>query len=495
MPHKTIPFLEEFYGKVRRYRMTLPCGKIHIAPKGPVWSGGFYLYLQTEKGSAGQTAEIRHFFEHKGERVVPGSFRLSVLPELGKAKNHFRDFLFSVHEFSSAGHEDTSILKERLDFWTSFTTGKKIYQFVGWSSYRLPEKSRELLKKYCNFYFFTYACIHSTMILQDADCDDLGFFVRGKVTRLGVPLFQNHNGRVNPGAICPQYLMGDPEGLFYGEYLRRGVEKAQKHFPGLNTFIIDYEPEAEKGTCDDCRRDFARFAKLDKVPTRDEIRPGKPYHRKWREYKLHQNRVIMNNIADGVKKHFPDMKVSFCCTELRPASEAVNTWDAVDAMALDGKTDFYSPMIYSSGLTFYNHLKYAVDNLKHAKVFPWIDPSEESVRFFSRYSPEKVRQNIVAAIALNAMGMMIYPTDILDGSYMKVISETADILAGAEYIYRGLDLSSAFEYEVLNSRVLTLTDEEGRRIQVKYPDLKGQVRAHLHEKDGVYILSVLNSSG
>ncbi len=319
LPHKTIPFLEEFDGKVRRYRMTLPCGKIHIAPKGPVWSGGFYLYLQAEKGSAGQTAEIRHFFEHKGERVVPGSFRLSVLPELGKAKNHFRDFLFSVHEFSSAGHEDTSILKERLDFWTSFTTGKKIYQFVGWSSYRLPEKSRELLKKYCNFYFFTYACIHSTMILQDADCDDLGFFVRGKVTRLGVPLFQNHNGRVNPGAICPQYLMGDPEGLFYGEYLRRGVEKAQKHFSGLNTFIIDYEPEAEKGTCDDCRRDFARFAKLGKVPSRDEIRPGKPYHRKWREYKLHQNRVIMNNIADGVKKHFPDMKVSFCCTELRPA--------------------------------------------------------------------------------------------------------------------------------------------------------------------------------
>ena len=136
-------------------------------------------------------------------------------------------------------------------------------------------------------------------------------------------------------------------------------------------------------------KEFARFAKLKTVPSRDDIKPGKPLNRSWQYYKINQNKIIMNKIADSVRKHYPDMKVSFCSTELRPSADAVNTWDAVDVSAVEKKTDFYSFMIYSSGLDYYNYVSYAANHLTTAGSFPWIDPAEEDERFFVRYTPEK----------------------------------------------------------------------------------------------------------
>ncbi len=492
VPNLDIPVKEVASdGKTRTYSMTLPCRKINITDKGYIWREGFNIYFEADKGSAGVSAPVDYHFVHKGEKLLAKRFWLTVLPEIPKARNQFRDFRISVRYFPSVGHPDTAILERQLALWKSFVADK-LFLDVSWESYFLPEKSREMLKKNGDFFFFTWACVHSTMILQNADCDDLGFFVKHKVTRPGVPLFQDQNGKVNPGAICPQYLMRDPEGLFYGEYLRRGIAKAKKYFPDLKAFVIDYEPEVEKGTCDECRKDFARFAKLSAVPARDEIRSGQKYHRKWREYKVHQNKIIMDNLVKGVKKHYPDLQFSFCCTELRPSADAVNTWDAVDVAAMDSKTDFYSFMIYSTGTTYYDYLKYAADNLKHAKAFPWIDPAEESERFFVRYSPEKVRQNMVATLALNAMGLMFYPTDTMDGNYMSVIAGTADVLAGLEDIYRGKDLSKKVKFEVLNGRELKLFDDKKGIVSRKYPDLKANVKVHLHEKDGRYALSILN---
>ena len=186
------------------------------------------------------------------------------------------------------------------------------------------------------------------------------------------------------------------------------------------------------------------------------------------------------------------MKFSFCCTELRPSSEAVNTWDAVDAAAMDQKTDFFSFMIYSSGTTYYDYLKYAADHLKHARAFPWIDPAEEHERFFVRYSPEKIRQNMIATIALNAMGIMFYPIDTMDGRNLTMINGTAAVIAELEDIYEGRNLSKQVQWQIRNAEIINVFDDKGKYSKVEYPDLSSRIKVHLHEKNGRYVLSILN---
>ena len=318
------------------------------------------------------------------------------------------------------------------------------------------------------------------------------FCVNNKVTRPGVPPFYRADGTIDRQGICPQYLMQDPEGLFYGEYLRRAIAKARAASPGMKTFIIDYEPLAGGGTCDNCLRDFARFAKLATVPSREDIQPGRPLNRAWQLYKVHQNKIIMTKIAQAVKRHYPDMEVSFCSTELRPSAEAVNTWDAVDVAAVERFTDFYSFMIYSTGMDYYRYLSYAADHLTTAGSFPWIDPAEQDERFFVRYTPEKVQQNMIATIALGARGLMFYPTDNLDGRYMTAIARTAGILASLEDIYYGNNLNKQVRFKVLNTNRLNLFDDKGNLTVAEYPNLNDQVKVHLHEKDGTYVLSILN---
>ncbi len=494
VPQVNIPFTTEKIsgnnGEITRYTLSIPYNKLNISPKSYIWRSGFDLYIEAGKGSAGKNWTMPLYFDVNGEKLCNRSIYLSILPEIPAKRQALKKFRFSIKELPSAGNPDESLLKRQLEMWKSFS-GKQ-YMSWGWEQYLYPEKSRKLLNEYAEFFFYSHASDHSTMILQNSGTDDLGFYVANKVTRPWVPLYHDARGKVNPGAICPQYLMEDPEGLFYGDYLRRAIEKSKKYSPGINSFVIDYEPIAAGGTCPECMKDFARFAKLKNVPARKDIQPGKPLNRSWQLYKIHQNKIIMTKIADGVKKHFPDMKFSFCSTELRPSKDVVNTWDAVDVGAMEKKTDFYSFMIYSTGLTYYDHLAYAAKTLTTAESFPWIDPSEEIERFFSRYTPEKVQQNIVASIALNARGLMIYPTDTLDGRYMTMFAKTCDILAGVEDIYYGDNLSAEVKCGVLNTAKIKILDEKGNLKITEYPDLNSQVKTHLHRKNDVYLLSILN---
>lgn len=494
VPQFNIPFTTEKIkcegGEITRYTLDIPYNKINVSQKSYVWRSGFDLYIEAGKDSVGKSWKMPLYFDMKGEKLCERSIYLSVLPEISAERKALKKFRFSIKELPSAGNPDESLLKRQLEMWKSFS-GRQFMSW-GWEQYNYPEKSRNLLNEYAEFFFYSHAGDHSTMILQNSGTDDLGFYVANKVTRQGVPLYHDAKGKINPGAICPQYLMKDPEGLFYGEYLRRAIEKCKRYSPDIKNFVIDYEPIAAGGTCQECMKDFARFAKLKNVPTRKDIQPGKPLHRSWQLYKIHQNKIIMSKIADGVKKHFPDMKFSFCSTELRPSKDVVNTWDAVDVGAMEKKTDFYSFMIYSTGLTFYNHLHYATNTLTTAESFPWIDPTEEIERFFVRYTPEKVQQNIVAALALNAKGLMIYPTDTLDGRYMTMFAKTCDILAGVEDIYYGSNLTAKISCCVLNTAKIKTVDEKGNLKITEYPDLNSQVKTHLHEKDGVYLLSILN---
>lgn len=473
-----------------RYTLALPTAKINFAAKSFIWRCGFDIYLEAAGGSAGKSWDVPYYFIVNGEKTLERSFHLSVLPEIPENRKAFQKFRFSIKELPSSADPDGAMLKRNLKMWKSFSAN--LFMAWGWEQYIYPEVNRKHLNDNVEFFFWTHAGDHSTMILQNSSTDDLGFYVRDRVTRPGVPLYHDASGKINPRAICPQYLMKDPEGLFYGDYLRRAIEKVKKYSPGIKSFIIDYEPIAAGGTCPECLKDFARFAKLKSVPARADIKPGKPLNRSWQLYKIHQNKIIMNKIADGVKKHFPGMKISFCSTELRPSAEVINTWDAVDVGAMESKTDFYSFMIYSTGTTFYNHLSYAAKNLTKAASFPWIDPSEEVERFFLRYTPEKVQQNIIAAIALNSMGLMIYPSDTLDGRYMTMFAKTCDTLAGVEEIYYGKNLSGQVKAKVLNTAKIKLVDAKGNLSIAEYPDLNEQLKVHLHEKNGIYLLSILN---
>lgn len=62
--------------------------------------------------------------------------------------------------------------------------------------------------------------------------------------------------------------------------------------------------------------------------------------------------------------------------------------------------------------------------------FPFIDPSENMAMYYSRYTPETVKQNILIVAALGGYGIGFWPNDIFDGRYLEAIKEDTVLLPG-----------------------------------------------------------------
>ena len=156
------------------------------------------------------------YFDVNGEKLCEKNIFLSVLPEITADRKALQKFRLSIKELPSAGNPDPSLLQRQLKMWKSFAVNP--FMALGWEQFNYPENTFKLLNENAEFFYWAHAGDHSTMILQNSGTDDLGFYVANKVVRPNVPLYHDANGKVHKGAICPQYLMKDPEGVFYGDY-------------------------------------------------------------------------------------------------------------------------------------------------------------------------------------------------------------------------------------------------------------------------------------
>lgn len=491
----SIPFTQEDFshnGKLfSRYRIMIPGHLLKkLTPEDFGWRAGFNFFIEAAEKSAGKNADFQIYIEENGIKHFERRYKGAILPRLHRPSHPLTRFTGGVTFLSSAGLEENFILKKTGNFWRSLS--EKPFYSVSWENFSYPEKTNTFLD--ANFRTVAKACAtrSSTLKFPGTNFRDLGFMVNGKVTRKGVPLFVDGKGNIDPSSICPQYLLKDPEGLFWGEYFRRGYHEKLKRSPNCRIIWLDYEPFVTGGTCDNCRTDFAKFAGLKKVPERTELVDGQPLNRKWRDYKITQHRKILEKFVETALREFPGYEIHLCCAT--PADDFRNSWDAVDSSSVMKKVAAFTPMNYNTGLVYYNSVASQEKRFGALKNYSWVDPSEEIQRFFIRYSPEKIVQNIIATAALGADGFVIYPTDVLDGRMLHGIARAFSAIGKVEDILFSKECTAKLNLKPRNVITIELENEKNEKKKVVLPDIQSALRAHLHEKNGIYTLTLLNYS-
>ena len=475
----------------KRHRVMIP-GRLlrNLTPGNFGWRAGFNFFIEAKEKSAGQNVDFHIYIEENGKKHFERHYQGMILQELPHPSHPLSRFKGGVTFLSSVGLEDHSILKKNCEFWQSLL-GKPFYN-ISWETFFYPEKTNFFLN--ANFRTVAGICAtrSSTLKFPGTNFRDLGFLVNGKVTRKGVPLFVDGEGNIDSSSICPQYLLKDPEGLFWGEYFRRGYREILKRFPDCRILWLDYEPFITGGTCDSCRADFAKFAGLTRIPERTELAGGHPLNRKWRDYKIIQHRKILEKFVETARREFPGYEIHLCCAT--PAEDFRNSWDGVDSSSVTKKIAAFSPMNYNSGIVYYNAVAAQEKCFGTVKNYSWVDPSEEIQRFFIRYTPEKIVQNLIATAALGADGFVIYPTDLLDGRMLHGIARAFSAVGEVEDILFGKECTAKLNLNPKNVVAIELENEKNGITQISLPDFKAALRSHLHEKNGVYTLTLLNYS-
>ena len=475
----------------RFYSFALPRSvRKGLNPKSVVWGSGHNLFFRARKGSAGKSGTLVIRFGVPGGEELRKKYQVTVLRQPRFPAEPLKRFTVGITRQTARGISGLKYLQEATTFWQHFNA--RPLTTVGWAQFNAYPEVRDHLKRNYTLYTGNFACRDSTPKFPATNFRDLGFLVNGKVTRPGVPLFVDDKGKTVDNAVCPLYLIQDPEGLFWGDYYRRSIQKTLDLFPECTMLDFDYEPFPHLGTCSHCLAEFARFANLKQTPKRSEIAAGRPLNPKWRAFKLMLHRRILEKHVEACRRHFPERKITLCME--MPRGRDLSNWIGSTTI---GKTDGYTPMNYTSGAGYFDDLALQRRILgSKAFILSMVDPAEENERFFRRYTPERLAQNAVATAALGAQGFIVYPSDILDGRTLACLSESFAAIQEAEEVYfQGKEGTPLLKVTPVNTVDARVEDEKGDPVTIKMPDFLPGLRRKMHRLGGSYAVTLLNYTG
>ena len=311
-----------------------------------------------------------------------------------------------------------------------------------------------------------------------------------KTRNVKFPLCVPRSPREPDEVLCPDYLIRDPEGYIWDNYVPTLLrERAGKIEVDLIDF--DLEPHPTRHCfCPVCLEEFAKFAKMKTVPTREQILAR--HSGTWFKFRVEQHRRIIRRYLDSCRKHFPGRKVSLVTDILHPTGSLISDWCAVDCRQSDSiGLDYMRNMPYFEGTSFYDTTAFNRKQLK-TPWFPFIDPSEVNRRFYIRYTPAGVKLNIVATAMLGGVGIGFWPNDFFDGAYLHEMLRASRIVGAAEDFYMaGARCDDAVSFVPKNTIDRKLSDD-GETFVMQTPDFAPFLRHTVHRAGDQLLLTVLN---
>ena len=302
------------------------------------------------------------------------------------------------------------------------------------------------------------------------------------------------DGKPCPVSIATWYLLSDPEGKIWGDngYFVNYAAKIKQR-PYIKRIVMDYEPFSMNFDFSEKNRElFRQFAKLDKIPAVSTCIG--PMRRKWYEFKIEQNRLLLKKFGEMMRKHLPEVEFFLCSDHCRPTGPV--EWCSVDQLKSEPDVDGFQPMPYTAGLPFWEIIEYNSKLLKK-NFSPMIDPSEHYQDLYARYSPAKIVQNILISAAFGCNGLAFWPHDIFDGRYLHSMRDGFSIVARVEDLY-AKPAQPQKSYRIYCSNVLRLerSGNDGKKITINIPDRDRLLRSRFHGKpsDPVRVLTAFNFS-
>ena len=451
-------------------------------------SGSNYerVYIRTSSKAAGEGKKEAFWKLATDSWEGPEKkFELVLLPELILATPKVNKFGVMLSSLKSLTVPDNGIRDAYLGYWKSITD--KPYTILGNWPYLNADQVKIVMD---NFQVMRMlgSNLGGTPLLNNKDW----YEKKG----LPPPLMILKSGKqANDGAftmqLCPGFLAKDTP--YWNDFVAPEIKRTAAMFKTPNPadtyksgIIYDIEPGViDFCYCDNCRDDFKTFAKLDRVPSAAEIE--KQYSTEWLNFRIRQSADIVSQFCKCVKKNFTVPAV-ICSDPLHVAG--IQQWCGVDVSLSDKDADLFMNMPYYCGLDFFKDVALNVKTLK-TRNFPLIDPSEEDEMFFLRYTPEKVKQNIVASAALGCVGFGFWPGDVLDGRYLAQIKSAFSIVARAEnyYFARRNDGIANIKDEKFFEK--NIKDEE-RNITVALPVFNETLQWLAHQDGDDFLVTLFN---
>ena len=261
-----------------------------------------------------------------------------------------------------------------------------------------------------------------------------------------------------------------------------------KLHPEIRVFKWDYEPE-RTGYDPEGRARFARHLKLDHTPSIAEIQ--QKYRVRWRKYTLELNARFISKAAKIVKEEAPRCK--FIVTSELLSNNEVSRWCDVDMRMIDQDPhiDFLDGMPYFCGSEFFDEVKRNRSVLRKPLLLSQ-DPSERLWSFWSKYTPGRLCQNILAAAALGVRGICHWPDDAMSAEYYRCFADVYGLIAKYEDVYfDGKRVDGDFTVTPQNTFQKTLTDGI-RKFVIHFPDFNSTLRMTAHEYRGKYYFTLFN---
>ena len=463
-------------GKVNT--VTLPPEYLSLVFPTRGWKSGLSVYFRAKPGTAGLQFPVKVSIVGNGRKFIEKKLNFKIsdpLPVPAKPLKKLGLLLWRLHS-AFLPEEAEYLFDENIAFW------KKLCQTPGTTvgiDFNLMPKARgeKLLKNFRHMY--ALHCSGDTPIIPGSS---YGYFDKSfKISRPGVRKMVNSKGEESRQNICPLYLINDPEGVFWDQYIAGGLRDIVRKFPNAEAISWNFEVLADSGVCQTCREDFAKRRKLKKVPSVKDLLPGGALHKEWRYYRSWSRNEILKRFAAVMKRECPNVKFSISTVCLVPGQNWIDNWTGLNVKAMDSYADHFANMFYLSGRDFCDWVSYNLAELKKPQTIV-TDPAERDIRWFSRYSPVLVRQNILAAFALGSKSFALFPEDYFDAAYLTMFAETFNAVASAEDAYLRGAVRNELNYQVKN--VLDMELSDGKKMQtIQVPELTPWIRV-FHHRDG-----------
>ena len=408
---------------------------------------------------------------------------LLLLPELILSGPKVNKFGVMISFFRNITVPDDNIRRAYLDYWKSIAD--KPYTMLSNWPYLNADQVKIIMD---NFRVLTMLASNEggTPLLNTKDWyEKRGVKPPLMILKSGKPA----NEGVFTMQLCPGFLAKDAS--FWNDFVASQIKQNAARIKTPNPadtyksgIMYDIEPGAMNFCyCDNCRNDFKVFAGLDKVPSAAEIE--KQYSAEWFNFRVRQSADIIRQFCNCVKKNFAVAAI-ICSDPLHAAG--LQQWCGVDVSLSDKDAGLFMNMPYYCGLDYFKDVELNVKKLKTPN-FPLNDPAEDA--FYGRYTPDKVKQNIVASAALGCAGFGMWPSDDLDGRYLTQIKSAFSIVAQAEnyYFAKRNDAIANVKTEKYFERNIT---DEKRSINVELPVFNDTLQWLAHQQDDNILVTLFN---
>ena len=448
----------------------------HLRPDQVLWGRKERVYLKTWPGMAGKNLKVYWSLLTRAGETPAQSFALTVLPALEPPAKKLQRFNLMACKLGSATAPFPAVQDAYYRYWLSLHERPYILgEAMG--HVRLRDELRDRFSRDFRWVGMVGAKEGGTPQLNLDRW--LTFAKRVKA-----------DGKIANDLVCPSFLIQDPEDRIWDKAAPEGIRQYRLlNQSSVEAMIWDFEPGAmEFCFCDVCRKNFAAFAGLADTPDTQTIKSQ--HAKKWFDFRVDQHAKINAKFAGMVKKHFPKTQYWICTDNLHDGSHLLSEWCGCDERLFDPDVDLHLPMIYYAGLQFYKDVALNVKSLQKP-VFVLVDPAEQLEMFFSRYTPLKIKQDIVACAALGAVGIGFWPEDYLDGAYLANIAAGTGMVAQAESYYFGTRDDTLAEVKVEPVFEKTI-DDGGKKSTLVIPSLGEKIQATVHAAGQGRLVTVFN---